>query len=162
MKKFIITLISIFLLLSAFTMGFFVKKSIEDKKTIGNTIQEEYKHPIDIEEEQCINNSNVYDYSLCGEKAEKAWDREIQKNTELLQKVMTKEEFKYIKNMNETWNKSLYNQQDIINRFISNKEGLIHQTDGQNNIIQIKKQYALLLKSIYYNYYEEDSEFKDY
>ena len=72
---------------------------------------------------------------------------------------MTKEDFKYIKNMNETWNKSLYNQQDIINRFISNKEGLIHQTDGQNNIVQLKRQYALLLKSIYYNYYEEDREF---
>ena len=63
--------------------------------------------------------------------------------------------------MNETWNKSLYNQQDIINKFISTKEGLIHQTDGQNNIVQIKKQYALLLKSIYFNYYEENRELKN-
>ena len=159
MKTIFITLIALLLSALSFSLGFFVKKSVDDKKTIGNTLQEEYKHPIDIEEEQCINNSNIYDYSLCGEKAEKAWEREIQKNTELLQKVMTKEEFKYIKSMNETWNKSLYNQQDIINKFISTKEGLIHQTDGQNNIVQIKKQYALLLKSIYYNYYEEDREF---
>ena len=161
MKKLFITLIALLLLALSFSLGFFVKKSVDDKKTIGNTLQEEYKHPIDIEEEQCINNSNIYDYSLCGEKAEKAWEREIQKNTELLQKVMTKEEFKYIKSMNETWNKSLYNQQDIINKFISTKEGLIHQTDGQNNIVQIKKQYALLLKSIYFNYYEENRELKN-
>ena len=161
MKKLFITLIALLLSALSFSLGFFVKKSVDDKKTIGNTLQEEYKHPIDIEEEQCINNSNIYDYSLCGEKAEKAWEREIQKNTELLQKVMTKEEFKYIKSMNETWNKSLYNQQDIINKFISTKEGLIHQTDGQNNIVQIKKQYALLLKSIYFNYYEENRELKN-
>ena len=161
MKTIFITLIALLLSASSFSLGFFVKKSVDDKKTIGNTLQEEYKHPIDIEEEQCINNSNIYDYSLCGEKAEKAWEREIQKNTELLQKVMTKEEFKYIKSMNETWNKSLYNQQDIINKFISTKEGLIHQTDGQNNIVQIKKQYALLLKSIYFNYYEENRELKN-
>ena len=161
MKTIFITLIALLLSALSFSLGFFVKKSVDDKKTIGNTLQEEYKHPIDIEEEQCINNSNIYDYSLCGEKAEKAWEREIQKNTELLQKVMTKEEFKYIKSMNETWNKSLYNQQDIINKFISTKEGLIHQTDGQNNIVQIKKQYALLLKSIYFNYYEENRELKN-
>ena len=124
MKKFVIILISIFLLLSSFSLGFFVKKHIDDKKIfyltnekfnlkivnndliskikkleyrLNNSQKEddnlaEYKHPIDIEEEQCINNSNVYDYSLCGEKAEKAWDREIQKNTELLKKVMTKED----------------------------------------------------------------------
>ena len=161
MKTIFITLIALLLSALSFSLGFFVKKSVDDKKTIGNTLQEEYKHPIDIEEEQCINNSNIFDYSLCGEKAEKAWEREIQKNTELLQKVMTKEEFKYIKSMNETWNKSLYNQQDIINKFISTKEGLIHQTDGQNNIVQIKKQYALLLKSIYFNYYEENRELKN-
>ena len=32
MKKFVITLISIFLLLSSFALGFFVKKSVDDKK----------------------------------------------------------------------------------------------------------------------------------
>ncbi len=186
MKKFIIILISVILLLSSFAVGFFVKKSVDDKTILKLTYeirnlqsnnnnlqnkikasednekkennQEKYKHPIDIEEERCIANSHVYNLPICEEKAEKSWDKEIQKNLKLIQKVMSNEEFDYIRKMNDSWNKSAYDQIESINRFISSKDGIIHQTDGQNNIVLIKKQYALLLKSIYYNYYEEDSE----
>ena len=115
----------------------------------------EYKHPIDIEEEKCIASSHVYDYPLCSQKAEKAWDKEIQKNLKLLQKIMTKDEYKYIEIMNENWKKSVYNEIDVINRFISSKDGIIYQTEGSNNIAQLKKQYAILLQAVYYNYKEE-------
>ena len=42
MKKFVITLISIFLLLSSFTLGFFIKKHIDDKKI--TNLNEERKY----------------------------------------------------------------------------------------------------------------------
>ena len=115
----------------------------------------EYKHPIDIEEEKCIAKSHVYNYPICSQNAEKAWDKEIQKNLSLLKKTMSSDEYKYINEMNENWKKSVYNEISVINRFISNKDGIIYQTEGSNNIAQLKKQYALLLNSIYYNYKEE-------
>lgn len=117
------------------------------------------KHSIDIEEEKCIKSSHVYDYPLCSEKAEKAWDKEIQKHLEMLKKIMPNEEFIYINEMNKAWEKSVSKEIEVINRFISSKDGIIYQTDGNNQIRQIKKQYALLLQDLYYNYYKENQEF---
>ena len=114
----------------------------------------EYKHPIDIEEQKCIASSHVYDYPLCSQKAEKAWDNEIQNNLKLLKEVMTDDEYKYIETMNENWKKSVHNEIDVINRFISNKDGIINQTTGCKHISNLKKQYALLLSSIYFTYTE--------
>jgi|GEM_PF-6885206 len=115
----------------------------------------EIKHQIDIEEEKCIAASHVYDYPACSQKAEKAWDNEIQKNLKLLKKVMTNDEYKAVEQMNEAWKKSVHSEIDVINRFISNKDGIIYQTEGSSDIAQLKKQYALLLQSIYFHCREE-------
>ena len=115
----------------------------------------EYKHPIDIEEQKCIASSHVYDYPACSQKAEKAWDNEIQNNLKLLKKVMTDDEYKYIETMNENWEKSVHNEIVVIDRFISDKDGIIYQTEGSNDISNLKKQYAMLLESIYFHYNEE-------
>jgi len=114
----------------------------------------ELKHPIDIEEEKCIASSHVYDYPACSQKAEKAWDNEIQNNLKLLKEIMTDDEYKYIETMNENWKKSVHNEIDVINRFISDKDGIINQTTGCSHISNLKKQYALLLSSIYFTYTE--------
>ena len=60
--------------------------------------------------------------------------------------------------MHEQWKKSVNNEINVINRFISNKDGIIYQTEGSNNIAQLKKQYAILLQAVYFNYKEEKEE----
>ncbi len=42
MKKFVIICISIFLLLSSFTLGFFIKKHIDDKKISNWNVERKY------------------------------------------------------------------------------------------------------------------------
>ncbi|MBQ9246345.1 hypothetical protein IJ182_08775 [bacterium] len=134
-----------------------IKEQIENYNMVLDNNEDivEAKHPIDIEEEKCIKKTHVYDYPICSQNAEKSWDEEIKNNLNLLQKIMPEDEYKSIVNMHEQWEKSVYNEIDVINRFISSKDGIIYKTEGSNDIVQLKKQYALLLKSIYSNYYEE-------
>lgn len=154
MKKLLALTFIIYILLSSYALGF------NNKNHVNNyTSDLSIKHPIDIEEEKCLSSSDIYNYPQCTETAQKAWDKEIKKNLALLKKVMSKEEFIYIDNMNETWEKSVYRETDVINRFISSKDGIIYQTDANNQLLQIKKQYALLLQDLYYNYYKENKEF---
>ena len=126
------------------------QNNVEDK----DNDTSEYKHPIDIEEKKCIESSHVYDYPDCSKKSEMAWDKEIQNNLKSLKKVMTNEEYQYIEKMNTDWEKSVYNEINVINRFISDKDGIINQTTGYSHISNLKKQYALLLSSIYFTYTE--------
>lgn len=67
---------------------------------------------------------------------------------------MTNEEYQYIETMNENWEKSVNNEIDVINKFISDKDGIINQTTGSSHIANLKKEYALLLSSIYSTYTE--------
>ena len=97
----------------------------------------------------------MYDYPICSQNAEKAWDKEIQHNLYLLKEIMNDDEFQQIEIMHKNWEKSVNNEIDVINRFISDKDGIIYQTESSNDIAQLKKQYALLLKSIYFHYHEE-------
>jgi len=115
---------------------------------------QEQTHSIDIEEQKCIQNSNIYNYPLCSRKAEKAWDEEISKNLKLLKESLPKEEYKYITKMNEKWEKSVKAQIAVINKFISGKDGIIYQTAGSSHISDLKKEYALFLKAVYTNYTE--------
>ena len=135
-----------------------LRKELEQSKQLNfhkNT--EDNKHPIDIEEEKCISDSQVYDYPNCSKNAEISWNKEIKKNLNLLKNKMSNDEYRYINEMNEVWEKSVHNQMNVINRFISNQDGIIYQTEGNNDIVQLKKQYAILLKNIYSNYCEEKS-----
>ncbi len=173
MKKFFLVIIISLLLFLSFCLGLYVQETVDNKKInqlkiqINNNLKEEnnikpenqYNNTIDIEENNCISISDVYHYPLCSQKAEKAWDNEIQKNLELLKKVMTKEDFKYIIEMNQNWDKTLNLQIANINRFISNKDGIIYQTEGAEDIVSLKKQYALFLNNIYSNYVEENNSF---
>lgn len=154
MKNLLVVISIICLSLLSCAFGFNEKKR---DNSFSNNIN--IKHPIDIEEEKCIKSSHVYDYPQCSEKAEKDWNKEIQNNLKMLKEIMAKEEFIYINEMNKAWEKSVYKEMAVINRFISSKDGIIYQTDANNQIVQIKKQYALLLQNLYYNYYKENQEF---
>ena len=189
MKKIIITLISIFLLLSSFALGFFVKKSLDDKKIFvlfneKNNLQivnndliskikkleqgisknnsqkedynlEEYKHPIDIELEKCVESTHPYLYSDCAIENEKAWDKEIQKQLKNLKDIMNKDEYTIIINSQNDWNKSFNSSKIAINKFISKRDGTVNQTLGFSSIANLKKQRALLIEQIYYSYTNE-------
>ncbi len=189
MKKFVIISISIFLLLSAFTMGYFVKKHIDDKKIFYLTNEkfnlkivnndliskikklehslsknnsqkedynlEEYKHPIDIELEKCVESTHPYLYSDCAKENEKAWDKEVQKQLKNLKDIMNKDEYTVIINSQNDWNKSFNSSKIAINKFISECDGTVNQTLGFSSIANLKKQRALLLEQIYYSYTNE-------
>ena len=115
MKKVIFVVLTILFLFLSFISGVYVQKTIDNKRMnqlniqLNSNLKEEnniepenqYKDQIDLEEENCISNTDIYDYPLCSQKAEKAWDNEIQKNLELLKKLMSKEDFKYIIEMNK-------------------------------------------------------------
>lgn len=146
MKKLLIYILIIIVLILSFSIGYILGKNT-NISAIDN-----YEHPIDIEEKLCIQNSDIHNYTFCSEIAIKSWEKEIQKNLDLLKQVMKKEDYKYIEEMNNEWNKSAYSQINTINRFIVNKNGVIYQTEGKNNISNIKKQYAILLKNIYSTY----------
>ena len=111
---------------------------------------------IELEEKKCIENSHVYNYFFCVEKSEKAWDNEIRKTIISLKEVMSEEEYNQVIKMHKEWEKSVITQTHVINRFISQKDGLIYQTIGINHISNLKKEYAQLLKSIYFNYLDKD------
>lgn len=114
-----------------------------------------YIHPIDEAETKCIANANEIDYVFCTQTASEAWDCEIKKYLKLLKEIMSIKDYKQIEKMNKEQNKSAHSQIKVINGFIGNKTGIIYQTEAVNNILNLKKQYALLLMSIYYNYNEE-------
>ena len=189
MKKFVIILISIFLLLSSFALGFYVKKHIDDKKILyltnekfnlkivnndliskikklehrlnkNNSQKEyynlsEYKHPIDIELEKCVESTHPYLYSDCTIENEKAWDKEIQKQLKNLKDIMNKDEYTIIINSQNDWNKSFNSSKIAINKFISKRDGTVNQTLGFSSIADLKKQRALLLEQIYKIYKDE-------
>lgn len=148
MKKILILLFILFLIIDSFCVGYMLNKK-------GCLAQKDnYKHRIDVEEENCIKNSDVTEYIVCAEKATSAWDREINEKLLTLKKVMPADEYNKIEIMHKEWEKSVYNQIEIINRFITTKDGIIYQCEGQNNITSLKKQYAMLLTSILENYNE--------
>ena len=73
MKKFVIILISIFLLLSSFSLGFFVKKHIDDKKIFSLTNEKSNLKIVNndliskikkLEHRLSKNNSQKEDYNL--------------------------------------------------------------------------------------------------
>lgn len=110
---------------------------------------------IDEEEKKCLENTSVYEYPSCTQKAETKWDEEIIKNLEALKKVMNKDDYKYIEDMNKFWSKTVEKQIKVIDKFVFQKDGIIYQTSGIDSILQLKKQYAMFLRGIYFDYYED-------
>ena len=148
MNKLLIYIPIIIVLILSFSIGYILGKNTNISAV------DKYEHPIDIEERLCIKNSDIYHYAFCSELATKSWENQIQENLNLLKQVMTKDDYEDIEKMTNDWNKSVHSQTNTINRFIVDKDGIIHQTEGKNNIANIKRQYAILLKDIYSTYTE--------
>ncbi len=135
------------------------KESIENVSD--NKIDSEYKHPIDIEEEKCIEKTHPYMYSNCAKQSEQLWDKEINNQLKVLKQTMNENEYKIVTNSQEKWNEAFLSDEIMINKFISSRQGTINETLGFSSISDIKKQRALLLKNIYDNY-KEESEIQKY
>ena len=123
--------------------------------------EEETKHPIDIEEEKCINSKNPYLYSDCAKQSEISWNMEIEKYLKHINQIMDSDNIKIITESQLNWEKSAQSDKKMINKFISSRQGAINETLGFSYISEIKKQRAILLKNIYENY-KEELEFQQY
>ena len=168
MKKIIITLISIILLLSSFALGFFVKKSIDDKK-YADFIEENKKlkdevnqieelndklansdNPIDIKEKKCIEKfDNSADIRNCVYLATEEWEKEINKYIKLLKQSTTKEQFKLIKDSQDLWLQQSKKDNDIINVFIFNHGGTMYYDIAAGDYEELIKNRAEFLKWVY-------------
>ena len=168
MKKFIIILISIFLLSSFFALGFFVKKSVDDKKYAvfiekNKKLKEEVKqlyelndkltnsdNPIDIKEKKCIaQTDNAADLRNCVYLATDEWENEIDKYIKLLEQSTTKEQFKLIKDSQNLWLQQSKKDNDIINEFIFNHGGTIYFDIAASDYEELIKNRAEFLKWVY-------------
>ncbi len=168
MKKLIIVLISLLLLLSSFALGFFVKKSIDDKKYT-NLIAENKKlkaevklinelnnkltnfdNPIDINEQSCIyKTDNAADSRNCIYYATKEWEKEIDKYIKLLEQSTTKEQYKLIKDSQNLWLQQSKKDNDIINEFIFNHGGTMYFDIAASDYEELIKNRAEFLKWVY-------------
>ncbi len=128
-------------------------KVLEDKKEEKSSINtvSEYKHPIDIAEELCINNTNSLLYHTCSIQSIKDWKNEINTQLKKMQTIMNKTEYKHIQLSQTKWEESVNNDELIINRFITEKQGFIYKTIGYSYIADIYRQRSILLEEILTN-----------
>ena len=168
MKKLIIVLISIFLLLSSFALGFYVKKSVDDKKYTdfieeNKKLKEEVKqleelndkltnsdNPIDIKEKKCIaKTDNAADIRNCVYLATEEWEKEINKYLKLLEQSTKKEQYNLIKDSQDLWLIQSKKDNDIINEFIFNHGGTMYYDIAASDYEELIKNRAEFLKWVY-------------
>lgn len=123
----------------------------KQEKSSVNTISTS-KHKIDISEENCINNTNSLFYHTCSIQAIKNWENEINTQLNKMETIMDKTDYNYIKLSQTKWEESVNNDELIINRFITEKQGFINKTIGYSYIVDIYRQRSLLLEEIILNY----------
>ena len=110
---------------------------------------------IEIENQKCIENTFPYNYPNCAIQNEKNWDIEINNQLKKLEKIMKKEDYNIVMQSQEDWKKFITTNKKMINKFISNRPGIVNQTIGYATIADLKRQRAKLLDLIYYNYKDE-------
>ena len=91
-------------------------------------------------------------YSDCAKKNAENWSVEIEKQLDLLRKIMNSNEYKMIAKAQADWNKLTLKDERIISEFVTNQQGQINETLGFSYITNLKKQRALFLNLIYFSY----------
>ncbi len=119
-----------------------------------NQITKDESEIIEQKYSQCIDNSSVINYPNCAYEYGEKWKTEIDKYYRLLKKEMSKNDFKIIEKSQEEWGNYVNTQTKVIDKFITNQDGIIYQTIGQSKISQLYKERALLLKDILHHYEE--------
>ena len=153
---FIFIILFIFCIISALKYRNQVKnlnsRNIELIKEI-NTLKvtNSKKHLIDIELEKCINN----DYSTAGmtncvDTSANEWTKEIEKYYSLLEKVMTKEQFKALQNSQKIWEKYKQAQFNVNKSVFDNVQGTMYINILASEQMNIIKQRARELENLYY------------
>jgi uncharacterized protein YecT (DUF1311 family) len=108
------------------------------------------KHPIDKLEEECINkDSTTVGMNNCAMEACKQWDTELNKYYKLLIEVLSKEEKQELKDAQIAWLK----YRDLETKFrmdtLLNNQGTMYSNMAMSEKLDIVKQRALELKSLY-------------
>ena len=112
-------------------------------------IPEPDKHPIDIEEEKCINIANTSNIEMgnCALKATEAWFKEIDKNLMTLKQILPSDKYAKIADSQKKWESYIKSEFDVNENVIFYKTGTIYYTISAGQKASIVKERALLLKS---------------
>ena len=114
----------------------------------------EKKYDIDIELEKCIEK----DYSTMGMnnciyKATEKWEKEIEKNSNSLRKILKKDQIILFSEAQKSWEEYYKKEHDFIFKTIFNVQGTIHTNFASSEFYEITKQRALNIEG--YKYYME-------
>ena len=159
---------ALFIILGMF-IGFFISERLQNKTNLKDTtininkditvpktdyVEEQMKkyiHPIEQEEINCLANSTgrTSDSLSCLEKANVAWNKEIQKYLNLLKITSLNERYKLIINSQQIWEKQKESDIKIITSYISEHGGSMYRELAADDINNILKNRALFLKYIY-------------
>ena len=113
------------------------------------TIQEEKIHPIDKKFDNCIaNHYSTEALSICAYDALNSWFKEIDKYLILLKEVVSKEDFQKIELGQKEW-KIFQKIEFETYEIILNKQGTMFQNVAVGNKMNLVKERALNLKSLY-------------
>lgn len=150
MKEIILTAITISIL-SCGCVRNAVQTKADTNASAEISVQQEQQNPIDKAEEDCMSkNSSTQGMNECTFKAEKAWEKEIDKYLALLKNITSKENFENIQLTQKNW--EIYRDSELaVYNLVRQKQGTMFQnvTVGfQRNLI---KQRALELKELYDN-----------
>ena len=119
-------------------------------------LNETDKHPIDIEEEKCIEIADTSNIEMgnCALKATEDWFKEIDKNLMTLKQMLPAEKYEKIADSQKKWESYIKSEFDVNENIVFNKTGTIYYTMSAGQKAYIVKERALLLKS-YIQYVNE-------
>ena len=128
-----------------FDLEYQIKKIKND-----NISAELEKHPIDKMLSECISkNSSTAGMNKCTYDASDEWEKEMNKNLDLLKSVMTKEQYHFLQKSQENWEKYKMTQYNLIDEIILKKMGTMYSTIRLGYRLGIIKDRAQILHSLY-------------
>ena len=184
MKKKVFVFVCIILFSFSFIFNFYQQKTIKDKNNelskneeviqqLENKIKKQQdkietlefelkpteKHPIETEEENCINTCAGHFSSICMAECNKKtipkWDMEAEKNIEKLKTQLSKTDYIKLIEAEKHWQIYKNIQTELIGKNIENKTGLDNLVFAASGVAQISEDHA---RSLYYLWFFSDDE----
>ncbi len=126
-----------------------IKDLTNKKEEIKENIED--LHPIDAELNDCIEkcNGSVTCMSLCSNSLIKKWDDESKNYISKLKNVLSEDDYKKLLMAQENWKTYFNLESNICEKYISQKQGLIHLNYTSGIIYDMAKTRAQSLHSIY-------------
>ena len=116
-------------------------------------LHETDKHPIDIEEEKCIEIADTSNIGMgnCALKATEDWFKEIDKNLMTLKQMLPAEKYEKIADSQKKWESYIKSEFDVNENVIYYKIGTIYYTISAGQKREMVKERAMLLHSYIYD-----------